>query len=237
MNPFLRKSCAAVALSTMLQPGCLFAQTALTANPPISIAPKSNAMVAAHTIRPEIEAKLTDAQKLVLLKKNVKHVFVLFQENRAFDFYFGTYPGANGLFSKPGAKTLGFNQPIVNADGTVSTISPFLIPTTVTDVNSKVVPIYPADTASVDHSHAGMDNDLDVDSENVVHNDRYALNAEGLTIKNGSIVSLKTGLPATTAPTLAQKQTAEVVMGHVDCNAAPILWNYADRFALFDNFF
>jgi phospholipase C len=236
MNLFLRKSCAAAAITTLLQPGLLLGQ-AVAATPNISIAPRSNPTVASHTVAPEAEIKLTDAQKLLLLKKNIKHVFVLFQENRAFDFYFGTYPGANGLFSKSAAQTPGFVQPIVNTDGSVGTISPFLIPATVTDVNKKTVPLYPADTASVDHSHAGMDNDLDVDSENVPHNDRYALNAEGLTTKNGTIVSLKTGLPATTNPTLAQKQTAEVVLGHVDCNAAPILWNYADRFALFDNFF
>jgi phospholipase C len=237
MNPNLRKGCAAVALSALMQPGFLFAQVAEPAAKLVEIAPKSNETVAAHIVSPEIEAKLTNAQKLALLQKNVKHVFVLFQENRAFDFYFGTYPGADGLFTKPAAQTPGFTQPIVNTDGTVGTISPFLIPATVTDVNKKTVPIYPADTASVDHSHAGMDNDLDVNTENIPQNDRYALNAEGLTTKNGSIVSLSTGLPATTNPTLAQKQTAELVLGHVDCNAAPILWNYADRFTLFDNFF
>ena len=237
MNPNLRKGCAAVALSALMQPGFLFAQVAEPAAKLVEIAPKSNETVAAHIVSPAVEAKLTNAQKLALLQKNVKHVFVLFQENRAFDFYFGTYPGADGLFTKPAAQTPGFTQPIVNTDGTVGTISPFLIPATVTDVNKNTVQIYPADTASVDHSHAGMDNDLDVNNENIPQNDRYALNAEGLTTKNGNIVSLSTGLPATTNPTLAQKQTAELVLGHVDCNAAPVLWNYADRFTLFDNFF
>ena len=39
------------------------------------------------------------------------------------------------------------------------------------------------------------------------------------------------------APTLAQKQKGELVVSHVDCDTAPFLWNYADRFTLFDNFF
>ncbi len=235
MNQYWRKGCATVALAAMVQPVFLIAQEA--SSQLVETSPKSSEEVARHMVSPSVEAKLTEAQKLALLKKNIKYVFVLFQENRAFDFYFGTYPGANGLFSKPASQTPGFVQPIVNTDGTVGTISPFLIPATVTDVNGKTVQIYPADTASVDHSHAGMDNDLDVNAENIPQNDRYALNAEGLTTKNGTIVSLSTGLPATTNPTLIQKQTAEVVMGHVDCNAAPVLWNYADRFALFDNFF
>jgi phospholipase C len=77
----------------------------------------------------------------------VKYVFVLFQENRSFDFYFSRYPGADGpllrthrSFHEPIA---GFTQPIVNTDGTLGTISPFKIPTTVVDANGKTVPLYP----------------------------------------------------------------------------------------------
>ena len=32
-------------------------------------------------------------------------------------------------------------------------------------------------------------------------------------------------------------QKGELVVSHVDCDTAPFLWNYADRFTLFDNFF
>lgn len=98
------------------------------------------------------------------------------------------------------------------------------------------MPLYPADTDSTDHSHAGMDNDLDIDSKGVTHNDRYALNEEGLTTLNGKIVSTSTKLPAAAPPTLLQKQRAELVMSHIDCDTVPFLWQYADRFALFDNF-
>src|SRR5262249_51140233 len=40
-------------------------------------------------------------QKIELLRKKVKYVFVIFHENESFDHYFGTYPGANGLFEAP----------------------------------------------------------------------------------------------------------------------------------------
>jgi phospholipase C len=238
MNTHWRKSCAALAIAAIMQPGFVIAEDAISTAPTKSVvlAPRSSDEVAKYTVAPEAEYPLTDAQKLGLLKTHVKYVFVLFQENRAFDFYFGTYPGANGLFSQPASQTPGFVQKIVDTDGKPTTISPFLIPTTVTAKTGATVPIYPADTASVDHSHSGMDNDLDV-INNVPRNDRYALNAEGLTIKNGEIVKLSTGLPPTSPPTLAQKQTGELVLGHVDCNAAPIMWNYADRFTLLDNFF
>ncbi len=202
----------------------------------VEIGPRSSDEVAVYTSNLSAEPNLTRQEKLLLLRKHVKYVFVLFQENRSFDFHLGTFPGADGLFSKSAKKTPGFIQPIVNTDGSVGTISPFLIPATVKDAKGNAVPLYPADTDSVDHSHAGMDNDLDVDGKGVTHNDRYALNEEGLTIVDGKIVSTSTKLPAAAPPTLVQKQRGELVMSHIDCDTVPFLWQYADRFTLFDNF-
>ncbi len=222
-----QKGCASLALAACMQPGFALAQTAVpAATAGITIAPPSSPFVQNFVIKPVQEAKLSQAQKLALLQKNIKYVFVLFQENRSFDFYFGTYPGANGLYSQPASQTPGLTQPIVNTDGTIGTVSAFKIPLTVTDVNGKSVPIYPADTDSVNHSHAAYITKIDVQG-GVTKNDGYAITEEGVKIANG--------VPSK-VPTLAQKQLGELVMGHVDCDTAPILWNYADRFTLFDNF-
>lgn len=43
------------------------------------------------------------------LRSHIKHVFVIYQENRSFDSYFGTYPGADNLAS-PEAQAHGFRQ-------------------------------------------------------------------------------------------------------------------------------
>ncbi|RRA48146.1 phospholipase C [Acidipila sp. EB88] len=227
-NKGWKKSCASAALLGLLQPGFLLAQsaTSTTGTAGVSIAPPSSAAVQKYVITPTQEAKLTEAQKLALLQKHIKYVFVLFQENRSFDFYFGTYPGAVGLYSQPASETPGLTQPLVNTDGTIGTISAFKIPTTVTDVNGNPVPIYPQDTDSVNHAHTAYETKIDVQG-GVTKNDGYAITEEGVTITNGKPSAL---------PTLAKKQTGELVMGHVDCDAAPIMWNYADRFALFDNF-
>jgi|SRR5271165_1631214 len=40
-------------------------------------------------------------RKIAILRQKVKYVFVIFHENESFDHYFGTYPGANGLFEAP----------------------------------------------------------------------------------------------------------------------------------------
>ncbi len=225
---------ALLALSCFVRPQLGFAQTSA----PVTIAPTSSAAVQAYTIPLSAEATLTDAQKVALIKQNIKYVFVLFQENRSFDFYFGTYPGANGLFSQPAAQTPGFVQTLVNTDGSLTTISPFRIPLSVTSLGNaptgtivspagSSVPIYPADTDSVNHSHTAYQTKIDLQANGTTLNDGYATTEEGVTVTNGK---------PSKNPTLAQKQMGELVMGYVDCNTAPVLWNYADRGMLFDNF-
>ena len=242
-HPLWKKACAAAALGSLLAPATGFAQQANAAteervppfripNTPVDVAPPSSAAVAKYTLPPAASASdISYQDEIALLRKKVKYVFVLFQENRSFDFYFGTYPGARGLFSQ--ADTAGFHQPLVLADGSVGKISPFLIPQSVAATNGKPVLLYPEDTDSVNHGHAAIDAKLDLDENHVARNDRYAFVEEGL---KGTLSS--TGITYTgPAPTAAQVQKGELVMGHVDCDTAPFLWNYADRFTLFDNFF
>ena len=201
----------------------------------VEIAPRSSAAVARYTRSVESEPSLTHAQKLALLQKNIKYVFVLFQENRSFDFHFGTYPGARGLFSQPAAKTPGFVQPIVLTDGSVGTISPFLIPQSITDINGATVLLYPEDTDSVNHGHTAIDAKLDLNASNVAQNDRYAFTEEGLSGNTGADGGTCTYTGP--APTEAQVQKGELVVSHMDCTTVPFLWQYADHFTLFDNFF
>ena len=241
--PLWKKACAAAAIGSMLSPVAAVAQSAKPAeegrippnripNTPVDVAPPSSPEVARYTLAPAASASdISYQDEVALLRQKVKYVFVLFQENRSFDFYFGTYPGARGLFSQ--SNTPGFNQPIVLKDGSVGKISPFLLPQSVTTTAGKSVLLYPEDTDSVNHGHAAIDEKLDLDENHIPRNDRYAFVEEGL---KGTLSS--TGLTYTgPAPTEAQVQKGELVMSHVDCDTAPFLWNYADRFTLFDNFF
>ncbi len=127
--------------------------------------------------------------KIALLRKKVKYVFVIFHENESFDHYFGTFPGANGLFSAPHRATPANNTPsfvqkYLDTSLNPATISPFLMPQAVLTTQAgtagpvgTIVPIYPADEISVDHSHQGMANDLDIDpTTGIAARDRYAMN-------------------------------------------------------------
>ncbi|MGP8025424.1 MAG: alkaline phosphatase family protein [Acidocella sp.] len=161
------------------------------------------------------EPNLTEAQEIALLRKHVKYVFVLFQENRSFDSYFGTFPGANGFYSQPASQTPGFYQPIMNVDGSMGVISPFRIGPDQ----------YAADTDDVDHAHINMAEKMDVVSGKALM-DRFALEEEKKYIT-----------PGDKTPSLIAKQFGELTMAYEDCDTIPYLWNYADRFILFDNFF
>ncbi|MHB8755974.1 MAG: alkaline phosphatase family protein, partial [Candidatus Acidiferrales bacterium] len=70
-----------------------------------------------YRVAPAAEAKLSRVQIDALLRRKIKYVFVLYQENRSFDSYFGTFPGADGIFSHAAKDTPGFYQPLTNIDG------------------------------------------------------------------------------------------------------------------------
>ena len=98
-----------------------------------------------------------------------------------------------------------------------------------------VVPIYPADEISVDHSHQGMANSLDVDpTTGIAAKDRYAMDQEGLTTDGRQHRNQDRRSP--TSITLAAKQKAETDIGQIDCDTIPFMWHWAKNFVLFDNF-
>src|SRR5215472_2598703 len=115
-SPFavLSRSCLLVfALSlAFLSPSAEFAQKHPVASPPVT-----RANSAAPPAKSKSSARpLTHAQLASLLRRKIKYLFVIYQENRSFDSYFGTFPGADGLFSRPLAQTPGFAQPLLDTN-------------------------------------------------------------------------------------------------------------------------
>ena len=60
------------------------------------------------TLTPE---STTNAGALALARSRIKHIVIIMQENRSFDQYFGTYPGAVGFPSQGGQFTACVNDP------------------------------------------------------------------------------------------------------------------------------
>jgi len=158
---------------------------------------------------------IRESATIAALRKRVKYVFVLYQENRSFDSYFGTFPGADGIYSNVPSATPGFSQEIEKTDGTSGPISPF-----------RIGPAqYAADTDDVDHSHHRLIAKIHV-VDGSPRMDQFALTEERKHIA-----------PGATLPTLAAKQYGELTMAYEDCDTVPLLWNYAHRFVLYDRIF
>ena len=63
--------------------------------------------VAAPTPAPSATSNITSTtDQLAQLRDKIKHIVVIMQENRSFDTYFGTYPGADGIPMQNGVPTV-----------------------------------------------------------------------------------------------------------------------------------
>jgi phospholipase C len=175
------------------------------------IAPGEVGAVPSHAL---IAPPSAEAATIAALRKNVKYVFVIYQENRSFDSYFGTFPGANGIYSHPASQTLGYTQYLEDTTGAMVPVEPF-----------RIGPAqYAADTDDVDHSHYRLISKMDVTSAGP-QMDQFAMVEEQKHVVPGQL------------PSLQAKQYGELTMAHEDCDTIPLLWNYANRFTLFDNIF
>ena len=160
---------------------------------------------------------VTDTVNALPTKTPIKHLVVIFNENRSFDHYFGTYPNAvnpegeplfepakntqrdiNNLLSSP---TLLDNNPNLNpANGTVAS-NPFRLDRT------------QANTADQSHSYTNEQKAYDGGK-----NDLFPLDT-------GSATSGGAGAFGTKAQ----------VMGYFDGNTVTAFWNYAQNYAMSDN--
>jgi len=218
----LKKVFAGIAAVLLLQPSGL---VVLAQDGPSN----HRELVMKYYIHPESEPPLSASDTIKLLREKVKYVFVFYQENRSFDSYFGTYPGAEGLFSHPSSSTPGFYQELINTDGSMTTIHPFRIgpydqcpKSTVNGVLSPST-CYAADTDDIDHSHPRMFAKMDV-QKGVALMDKFAVTEELKYSPTGN-------------PSLKAKQFGELAMAYEDCDTVPFLWQYAEKFVLFDHIF
>lgn len=152
-----------------------------------------------------------------MLRKKIRYVFVIYDENHSFDNEFGTFPGANGLFSDGvAARTApGSAQGYTDAAGKRVTVQPFRIGP---EQNATFVD-------SVDHSHKGLARKLHV-VQGVAAMDGFAADEYRHYAARGGAANVAMGT-----------QFARLVMSYIDCDTIPFLWRYADRFVLFDNIF
>src|SRR5690348_7177087 len=111
-----------------------------------------------------------------LLSSRIKHVFVIYQENRSFDSEFGTFPGANGVWS-PGAR--GFKQidPV-----TQRPVTPFKLtdPDVYYESNDRDVQIPAFDGGKMDKFVAAQGKAVLFYEKNATPDQRFSVGAESM---------------------------------------------------------
>ena len=100
--------------------------------PAVTAQPDVGADLARYFNDPRKDPGLSQKELVKLLRKKIKYVFVIFNENHSFDNEFGTFPGVNGLYSdgvkpRPAGQTPGFTQTYMDAGGMKVTVRPFRI--------------------------------------------------------------------------------------------------------------
>lgn len=94
-------------LASCSSPGVTAQPTSQTNNnPPINSAPTAKSSSGGSGASAPVD--------LTTARAHIKHIIVIMQENRSFDQYFGTYPGADGIPMQNGVPTVCVNDPQTN---------------------------------------------------------------------------------------------------------------------------
>ncbi|MFZ1018043.1 MAG: alkaline phosphatase family protein, partial [Candidatus Cybelea sp.] len=145
-----------------------------------------------------------------LLHDHIRYVFVIYQENRSFDHYFGTFPGAEGIYTDA-ARAHGFSQynPVAKRQTTAFRVST-------------------PDLGLLNNARTLVDSGI-----NDGKMDGFVAAEIAWAQKLPPKAQQELGM--TDPSELAS--IGDESMAHVDCDTIPYLWMYASRFALYDSFF
>ena len=222
MKRMLSAAIALAAVANLVQPAAWRARLSALWRP---TQPDPTADVAPYFVSdsdPRWSSAEWTKEDIEALRRKIKYVFVIFNENRSFDHEYGTFPGANGLYSdgkapRSAADTPGFTQTYLDtATGKTVTVQPFLVG--------------PAQNASF------KDFDRPFAQRPRREDRRQGRRRRKWT---GSRKSSGAATPCAGSDEGEKQGTqfARLVMAHIDCDTIPFFWRYASRFTLFDNIF
>src|SRR3990170_3565913 len=96
-----------LALALLLAAACTTASRATGSAPTTSMTPSPTPRGPSPAVSPG-----ADLTKLERPREQIEHVIFIVQENRSFDHYFGTFPGAEGIPMRDGRPTVCAQDPI-----------------------------------------------------------------------------------------------------------------------------
>ena len=163
------------------------------------------------------------AQDALTTATPIKHLVVLFGENRSFDHYFGTYPNAQNPVGEP-AFTAAANTPTqINNLNQLSLLTSN--PNFLNTANNAFFAGSGINPFRLDRSQANTNGQShDYHNEQLAYDNGAADLFPKFTGNNGASTGSEFGTPG-------------LVMGYFDGNTVTALWNYAQNFAMSDNMY
>ena len=159
---------------------------------------------------------------VAVVRKNIQHVVVLFQENVSFDHYFGTYPNALNLQGEPAFHALPGTPSVEGLSGTLLTRNPnFLNP----------------------QNEAGKSNPFRLSREQAATADQdHDYQAEQQAFDQGKMDLFPKSVGHPDGPRVPGEHsgglaTSGLTMGYYDGNTVTAYWNYAQHYAMSDHQF
>ena len=157
----------------------------------------------------------------------IKHVVVIFGENRSFDNYFGTYPNATNPTGEPAFTAASATQTDINV------LTPTLLtanPNTTNAANiakatSAGFPVSDMNPFRLDRSQANT------------ADQNHAYTPEQLAADGGKMDAFVANTGTATSGGAGAFGTVAQVMGYFDGNTVTAMWNYAQNYAMNDNTF
>ncbi|HVX79066.1 MAG TPA: alkaline phosphatase family protein [Bradyrhizobium sp.] len=150
-------------------------------------------------------------------KYPIKHLVVVFQENRSFDHYFGTYPNALNVDGEPAFKA---------AKATQTDINNLLSNPALLDNNPNLNPA----------NGAGASNPFRLDRTQANTADQsHSYTPEQKAYDGGKVDLFPSNVGKGTSGGAGAFGTTGQVMGYFDGNTVTALWNYAQNYAMSDN--
>jgi phospholipase C len=163
-------------------------------------------------------------------KTPIKHLVVVFNENRSFDHYFGTYPNALNPEGEP------VFEPAKNTSRNVNNL---LSSPTLLDNNPNANPnVVPSNGATVTEPTNGLNatNPFRIDRTQAdTAGQNHSYQPEQLAYDNGKNDLFPFDTGSGTAGGAGAFGTKGQVMGYFDGNTVTAYWNYAQNFAMSDN--
>jgi phospholipase C len=146
----------------------------------------------------------------------IKHIVVIFNENRSFDHYFATYPNA------------------ANPAGEIPFVAKRHTPTAANLATAKLLTNNPNDTDTANGTGATNPFRLDRTQANTA-SQNHAYTPEQEAYDNGKMDLFPKFTGHGTAGGVGAFGTSGQVMGYFDGNTVTAMWNYAQNFAMNDN--